>query len=364
MLEPEGRAAPHRPGHDRGRAARLHARPHAQQLVHHPRRGAEHDARADEDVPHPPRLRLQGVVTGDVTQIDVPGGRSGLIGLEPCSAGSTASPSSTSPPRRRAPPDRARHRLRLRGGRTAGASAPVTIDVFVADEQQAHPIDVARWAELARQVLTTAGSRARPSLAALRRRGRHRQLNEQFLGKKGPTDVLSFPIEDEPAPTGARPTSAAPARGPARAGRADPARRRRHLPRGRPRNAAEHEVALDDELALLVVHGMLHLLGMDHEDDAEAERMEALEQQLLDRFYRAASGRDDVGVPPCWPRRASRPRTPSSSSSSLLLAPRGCWRWPRPAWCARARSRPSRSSTTSATGRATLAKLVENPATS
>ena len=39
-------------------------------------------------------------------------------------------------------------------------------------------------------------------------------------------------------------------------------------------------------MALLVVHGLLHLLGMDHEAEAEAERMEALEQKLLDRFYR------------------------------------------------------------------------------
>jgi probable rRNA maturation factor len=52
------------------------------------------------------------------------------------------------------------------------------------------------------------------------------------------------------------------------------------------RNAVEHEVSLDDELALLVVHGLLHLLGMDHEADTEAERMEALEQELLDRYYR------------------------------------------------------------------------------
>ena len=52
------------------------------------------------------------------------------------------------------------------------------------------------------------------------------------------------------------------------------------------RNATEHEVSLEDELALLVVHGLLHLLGMDHEDDAEAERMEALEQELLTRYYR------------------------------------------------------------------------------
>jgi probable rRNA maturation factor len=47
-------------------------------------------------------------------------------------------------------------------------------------------------------------------------------------------------------------------------------------------------VTFEDEVALLIVHGLLHLLGMDHEQEAEAERMEALEQQLLDRFYRVA----------------------------------------------------------------------------
>ena len=45
--------------HDRGRAARLHARPHAERLLRDPRRGAEHQPRADEDVPHPARLRLE-----------------------------------------------------------------------------------------------------------------------------------------------------------------------------------------------------------------------------------------------------------------------------------------------------------------
>ena len=44
---------------DRGRAAGVHARTHAQRRVHHPGRGAEHHARADEDVPHPARVRLQ-----------------------------------------------------------------------------------------------------------------------------------------------------------------------------------------------------------------------------------------------------------------------------------------------------------------
>ena len=47
-------------GHGRGGAAGLHAGPHAQRQLHHPGRGAEHHARADEDVPDPHRLRLQG----------------------------------------------------------------------------------------------------------------------------------------------------------------------------------------------------------------------------------------------------------------------------------------------------------------
>ncbi len=44
---------------DRGGATGVHARAHAQRRVHHPRRGAEHHARADEDVPHPAGLRQQ-----------------------------------------------------------------------------------------------------------------------------------------------------------------------------------------------------------------------------------------------------------------------------------------------------------------
>ena len=57
-------------------------------------------------------------------------------------------------------------------------------------------------------------------------------------------------------------------------------------------NAPEHEGqgrhrgTLDDELALLVVHGVLHLLGHDHEVDEDAERMEALEQTLLQAHHR------------------------------------------------------------------------------
>ena len=52
------------------------------------------------------------------------------------------------------------------------------------------------------------------------------------------------------------------------------------------RNATEHGVTLEDEVALLVVHGLLHLLGMDHGEDEEAETMERRERELLARFHR------------------------------------------------------------------------------
>jgi probable rRNA maturation factor len=167
----------------------------------------------------------------------------------------------------------------------------VSIDVFAADEQQAHPMDVARWAELARLVLTARGVKGETEVSLLFvDEDAMAALNEQFLGKSGPTDVLSFPIEDEPVMTGRSPDF----------GGSGPGASAEHgeltllgdvvvCPTVAARHAAEHEVSLEDEVALLVVHGLLHLLGMDHEEDGEAERMETLEQQLLDSFYRVTS---------------------------------------------------------------------------
>ena len=60
MVEPRGRAAPPGAPDRRGRAPGLHAGPDAERELHHPRRGPEHHARADEDVPHPHRVRVQG----------------------------------------------------------------------------------------------------------------------------------------------------------------------------------------------------------------------------------------------------------------------------------------------------------------
>ena len=151
-------------------------------------------------------------------------------------------------------------------------------------------MDVSRWAELARQVLASRGVKGETEVSLLFvDEDAMAALNEQFLGKAGPTDVLSFPIDDEPGPTGRSPDF----------GGSGPGTAAEHggltllgdvvvCPTVAARTALEHEVSVDDEIALLVVHGLLHLLGMDHQEDAEAERMEALEQQLLNRFYRVA----------------------------------------------------------------------------
>ena len=164
----------------------------------------------------------------------------------------------------------------------------MSIDVFAADEQADHPIAVGRWAELSQKVLTARGVKGETEVSLLFvDEDAIAALNEQFLGKSGPTDVLSFPIEDEPGPTGRSPDLGGSGPG------TSPEEGTLTLlgdvvicPAVAARNALEHDVPLDDEVALLVVHGLLHLLGMDHEDDAEAERMETLEQELLTRYYR------------------------------------------------------------------------------
>ena len=45
-------------------------------------------------------------------------------------------------------------------------------------------------------------------------------------------------------------------------------------------------VSVDGEIALLVVHGILHVLGMDHAEADEAAAMQAKERALLERFHR------------------------------------------------------------------------------
>jgi probable rRNA maturation factor len=168
----------------------------------------------------------------------------------------------------------------------------VTLDVYAADEQADHPVAVERWSQLARSVLTAEGIVSDTEVSLLFvDEATIASLNERFLEGEGPTDVLAFPIEDE-ADRGGR----SPDEGGTGPGSMEAETGRLFLlgdvvicPSVAARNAVDHGATFDDEIALLVVHGILHLLGMDHQVDEEAERMEQREQQLLARYYRVAS---------------------------------------------------------------------------
>ncbi len=86
-------------------------------------------------------------------------------------------------------------------------------------------------------------------------------INNEYRGKNTPTDVLSFPYEAMPmAPLGSIVISEDFVK----------------------QKAQELEHTNDDEFMLLFIHGLLHLLGYDHEvDDGE---MRAKEEELIEKF--------------------------------------------------------------------------------
>ena len=94
------------------------------------------------------------------------------------------------------------------------------------------------------------------------------RLNETFRKKKGPTDVLSFPVVVRRRPLGLRRNSKT-ARGTLDLGdiAISPETARRY--------AKKNGRKLSSELQVLILHGMLHLLGYDHETDrGEMDRVE------------------------------------------------------------------------------------------
>ncbi|HEV3367641.1 MAG TPA: rRNA maturation RNase YbeY [Acidimicrobiales bacterium] len=168
----------------------------------------------------------------------------------------------------------------------------MSLDIYAADEQADHPVAVERWSSLARSVLEAEGVVGDTEVSLLFvDEATIASLNERFLETQGPTDVLAFPIEDEADRSGRSPDEGGTGPGSIEAdtGRLLLLGDVVICPAVAALNAVEHGVTFDDEIALLVVHGILHLLGMDHEVDAEAERMELREQQLLARYYRMAS---------------------------------------------------------------------------
>jgi probable rRNA maturation factor len=102
------------------------------------------------------------------------------------------------------------------------------------------------------------------------------QLHIQWMMEPGPTDVLSFPMDElrparpgEPAVTGILGDIVV-------------------CPTVAEKQAAEAGHSSVDEMKLLTVHGLLHLLGFDHADDAEEKEMFGLQNQILADFREVA----------------------------------------------------------------------------
>ena len=95
-----------------------------------------------------------------------------------------------------------------------------------------------------------------------------RTLNSNWRGIDKPTNVLSFPALQ---PTGARGPDDAPRMLGDIAIAYETTRR----------EADEEGKPFDHHLSHLAIHGFLHLIGYDHENDVDAEEMEALEQTIL-----------------------------------------------------------------------------------
>lgn len=136
-----------------------------------------------------------------------------------------------------------------------------TIHLDIAEDQQALGEAVRRAAETTLETESAAGCELTLAIVGL---DEMRSLNRRYAGVDHPTDVLSFPD-----------------------GAINPETERRYIGDIAiclPIAAAQSEAAghsLTDELMLLAVHGVLHLLGYDHAEEAEKSIMWTRQAEVL-----------------------------------------------------------------------------------
>ena len=132
--------------------------------------------------------------------------------------------------------------------------------ILVSDRQDA-PLDEAALIALARDTLRGEGIARRSELSlSFVTDDEIAELHERYMDEPGPTDVLSFPLDEDDARRGVRAAR----------------RRRDRAGGGGARNNPADPAA---ELRLLLVHGVLHLLGYDHEEDGERAAMWARQER-------------------------------------------------------------------------------------
>lgn len=124
--------------------------------------------------------------------------------------------------------------------------------IEVVNRQRRVKVDTDLWTTFAAQALEAIGKRNAPATIAFVSDRTIRKLNQQFRGLDKATDVLSFPA-GEPDNLGDVAVSVDTAL----------------------KQARENGVTFENEIAQLILHGLLHLCGYDHEtDDGEMNRLE------------------------------------------------------------------------------------------
>ena len=149
--------------------------------------------------------------------------------------------------------------------------------VVAVDEQVDITIDLPRWQRLATCALRSSGIRQGELNLLFVDESAMTDLNRKHMGEDRPTDVLSFPLDGTDAPD--------------RFGEVligDIVVCPVYAERQAPAHAGEHghDGSTADELALLIVHGVLHVLGHDHDEAADGAVMQQRERQLLDAHHR------------------------------------------------------------------------------
>jgi probable rRNA maturation factor len=156
-------------------------------------------------------------------------------------------------------------------------------EVFVANEQSDEIVDLERIRMLAEEVLASEDTPPGTEVSVIcTDEGSMRSLNSRFLGIDEATDVLAFPIdgelEEETVETAPGGRVIWPDDGPVILGDVVicPAVTRKY--------AERYQRNFEDEIDLVVVHGLLHLLGYDHATDEEQAAMDERQRSLLEKF--------------------------------------------------------------------------------
>lgn len=149
------------------------------------------------------------------------------------------------------------------------------MQISVVSHREPEPLDLVAFERLAAFVLEREDAPAAVELSvAVVDLDEMSQLNGEYRGKEGPTDVLSFPCDD--------PCAVVEPGEPVTLGDVVIA------PVIAERQALEYGHTVEEELNLLLVHGVLHLLGYDHVEDEAAAAMQARERALLEAWAAAS----------------------------------------------------------------------------